>query len=260
MMRDFGRLYKPHILSEVVQKPNSFINSSFGGAFFGAFFAFVFGVIAFFIQKRFNRYFKHKNAVVELEYLLQRHLDLLSANEYLLRGAIKTINADKFTFTLLNDFPLPDKLALRLGDLALINRYEMDYVGTVTRMNHSMQTWQSMNDKLHDAAVSGVLNEHDKGVNQGYLVAQALELIKFLKGMDEEAQYLVAYVRVFMRRDKYIWSVPLYKYRNHLGRDEDIVADKEVKSELKVMRNEIVETQQKSKKRIQKIVEKKIVV
>lgn len=259
-MRNFGRYYHNDYLNLVTESKDSFFTKEFNGAFFGAFFAFVFGVVAYFVQKKFDRYFKHKNAVVEMEYVLQRHLDMLSTNEYLLRGAIKTISADKFTFTLLNSFPLPDNLALKLADLALINKYEMEYVGTVTRMNHSMQTWQSMNDKLHDAAISGVLKEQDKNVNQGYLVTQAIELIKFLKGMDEEAQYLVAYVRVFIKKDKYIWSLPIYKYRNKLERDEDIVTDLEVKSELKLMKKEIIDSQAKSREKIKKVSEMKVTV
>lgn len=231
---------------------NAFFNDA-SGAFFGAFFAFIFGLVAYFIQKKFDRYHKHTYATVELEYLLQEHLDRSSANQYLLEGAITTISKGAFAFTLLSEFRIPEDISLRLGELALINRYA-DYQTSARRMNHSMMTWQKMNEKLHEAAISGALTEEAKNRNQEHLVAQAKDVIKFLKGLDEDTKYLVSYVRVFMRKDKHIWSIPLIKRGGSLKQGDDIVYDKEVRAELKVMEKEIVEVQKNSKAKIEKII------
>lgn len=222
--------------------------------FFGAFFAFIFGLITYYIQKRFDRYHKHKNATVELEYLLQENLDKSIANQFLLEGAIETISKDLFAFTLLTDFRQPPDLSLRLGDLGLINKYA-EYQTSVARMNHSMQTWQKMNEKLHDTAISGTLTEQAKQVNQAHLKSQASVVIKFLKGMDEETKELVTYVRVFMRKDKHVWSIPWLRRNNKLKIGDDVVTKKEVQDELRVTEKEIEEVQRQSKEKIKKIVE-----
>lgn len=234
---------------------NDSLFSVTSGAFFGAFFAFLFGLTAYFVQKKLDRYHKHKNAVVELEYLLQEQLDCSAANQYLLEGAIKTISDDKFSFTLINNFRIPEDLSLKLGELALINRYA-DYAITVHRMNHSMQTWQKMNELLHTAAISAALTTEARGINQKHLIDQAIVILKFLKGMDDETKYLASYVRVFMMKDKNIWSVPMLK-RSRNNR-EDIVSDEEAMKELSRMEEEIADVQKKSKEKIGKILKEKI--
>ncbi len=237
----------------IAVQPGSNLLPGASGAFFGAFFAFLFGLIAYFLQKKFDKYHKHKNTVVELEYLLQEHLDSSATNQYLLNGAIKTISDDKFSFTLMNNFRLPEDLSLKLGELALINRYA-DYAITVQRMNHSMQTWQKTNEMLHTAAISGVLTQDARKVNQKHLIDQAMMLVKFLKGMDDETKYLVSYVRVFMRKDKNIWSIPVLKRGKENG--DDIVSDKEVTEELSEMEKEIADIQKRSKEKIDQILKK----
>jgi len=247
--------YRGHrFYSQIAEtKPDNTFLADASGAFFGAFFAFIFGLVAYFIQKKFDRYHKHTYATVELEYLLQEHLDRSSANQYLLDGAIATISKDAFAFTLLSEFRLPEDISLRLGELALINRYA-DYQPSPVTMKHAMMTWQKMNEKLHEAAISGALTEVAKKLNQNHLVAQAKDVIKFLKGLDEDTKYLVSYVRVFMRKDKHIWSIPLIKRRGSLKQGDDIVSYKEVKAELKVMEKEIADVQKNSRAKIEKIV------
>lgn len=243
------RIYEPRF--EKVTS-NSIYSSEASGAFFGAFAAFIFGLMAYFIQKKFERYFKHKYATVELEHLLQEHLDRSSGNQYLLEEAKSTIQTDVFPFTLLNTFELPKDISLRLGELALINRY-FDYHGTVVRINHSLLTWQKLNEKIQEASIAGALSENAKKKNLTHLYDQGEILIKFLKSLDDETEWLVAYTRVFMRKDKFIWSINWQKWNNNLKVGEDLVSEKLVQAEIKEMQKEIKEIQKISKEKIAKI-------
>src|SRR5882757_3347002 len=61
------------------------------GAFFGALFAFLFGLLAFWLQKKRERFIMHKNAVVELESLLWDHYDTNLRNEDRVKSSINTL-------------------------------------------------------------------------------------------------------------------------------------------------------------------------
>lgn len=241
-------------LVQCVSQPK-FTFSEADGAFFGAFFAFLFGVATFFMQKKFERYHKHKNAVVELEHLLQEHLDTIYANEYLVEGAVDTIDKRKLSFTLFSQLRVINDISIRLGELGLMNRY-FGYQSSLLRMNHSMETWQKMNEKLHEAVIAGIITPEAIEANQNHLKDQVIVVGKFLKGLYEDASFLVSYVRVFMRKDKHIWSVILTK--KITKNSEEIVTDKEAKKELAAMKEEIKEIGNKSKARITEILSKDI--
>lgn len=232
----------------VEQNDASFLADA-SGAFFGALFAFGFGLVAYFVQKKFDRYHKHKNAVVELEYLLQEHLDLNAGNRYLLQGAIETIDKGAYNFTILTPFRLPENLSLKLGNLELINRYA-GYCVSASKLNHSMATWEKMTDQLHQAAIAGALTNVAKAANQAHLRAQALDLIRFLYGLEAETKKLVSYIRIFLRLDKNIWSIPLLEKKLST---KEIISAKEIESEAKKMEKEIEEIGKESRDRIDQI-------
>lgn len=66
------------------------LNTPFFGAFFGAFFAFVFGIMAYHYTKRREKWKIHHNAIVRAERLVNRHLNQISGNKHLLKGALET--------------------------------------------------------------------------------------------------------------------------------------------------------------------------
>lgn len=241
------RFNHPVVIEHIVAPRESNLLADAAGAFFGAFFAFTFGLIAYYIQKKLDRYHKHKNSVVELEHLLQEHFDVSSGNQYLLKGAIETISKGAFNFTILTPFRLPDDITLRFGNLELLNKY-MPYSTSVTKLNHGMMTWGKMVDQLHQAAIAGALSPQAKKANQEHLKAQALDLIRFLLGLDQETKELVAYVRIFLRKDKYIWSIPLIERSG-----KQIVSKEEITAEKKKLEKEMEEIGEESRKQIDEI-------
>jgi hypothetical protein len=236
---------------EIIVNSNDSIWSSALGAFFGAFAAFIFGLIAFYLQKKFERYWKHKNSVVEIEHLLQDHLDQSAANQFLLNGAIETLQRHHMTYTLLTQLRLSEDINLRVGDLELLNKY-FDYKEPVVKVNHGMKTWEGMNTQLHQTIISNpTLPAPIVHQNMNHLKEQAQSLLKFMAALDKDTEYLLGYVRVYMRKDKHIWSLWLHKKRYS---DAEFVSEDEIQSEIKILESEIREISEKSKERIQKIV------
>ncbi|MBW7955448.1 hypothetical protein H3C66_01835 [Patescibacteria group bacterium] len=239
--------HRPIVIEPIVSSTDTSFFADAAGAFFGAFFAFMFGLVAYYVQKKLDRYHKHKNSVVELEHLLQEHFDISSGNQYLLKGAIETINKGAFNFTILTPFRLPEDITLRFGNLELLNKY-MPYSTSVTKLNHGMATWGKMVDQLHQAAIAGALSPEAKKANQNHLKAQATDLIRFLLGLDQETKELVAYVRVFLRKEKNIWSIPFIEKAG-----KPIVSKEEIVLEKKKLEEEMEEIGEESRKQIDEI-------
>jgi len=235
----------------VVKTQDSFLPSAIG-AFLGAFFAFIFGLITFFVTKKLERYWLHKKSAVEIEHILQQHLDQNASNKYLLQGAIKTLQKKHMTYTLLDLLRLPEGIDMRIGDLELLNKYQ-DYEEPAIKVNHSMTAWQGLNERLSQVVINnpdlptGVINQ-----NMTHLEEQAGDLIKFIDGLDEETQIFLAYITVYLRKDKHYWSK--WWLRKKTNRTE-LVTDDEVKIELKKLQKSIEEISRKSRERIAKIME-----
>ncbi len=243
---DFSPIHRP----EIVIQNNASIWPSAIGAFLGAFFAFIFGLITFYLQKKFERYWKHKNAVVEIEQLLNDHLNNSAANQYLLHGAVNTLKKQNMTYTLLNQFRIPEDIELKIGDLDLLNRYS-EYKEPVTKLNHGMSVWQGINEQSqHTVIINPSMPAPIVHKNMAYIQNQAEALLKFLLGLDEDTKRFLAFIRIYMKKDKYIWSIWLLKKKN---KDQSIISKEEIEQELKTLSNEIAEISKESRKRIAKI-------
>ena len=221
------------------------------GAFLGAFSAFIFGLITFYFQKRFERYWKHKNAVVEIEHLLQSHLNQNSSNQFLFNGAIDTLQRNHMTYTILTELRLPDDLSLRIGDIDILNRY-FDYQDPIEKINHGAKTWQGMNEQLQQS-ITGNPNLPAPIVHKTmeYLENQARSLLKFMEAQDIDTRNLLAYIRIYLRKDRHIWSIWWLKRKNN---HKPIISEDEVEQEIKMLQKEIDEISKKSRDDIAKIV------
>lgn len=243
---------KPVISEYVCPRAMNSFPADASGAFFGAFFAFLFGIGAYHIQKMFDRYRKHRNSIVELEHLLLEHFEINASNQYLLKGAVRTMREDLLSFTLLNSFRLPEALTLKFGNLEILNKY-LTYTTSVSRLNHSMISWQKMSDQQYQAAISGSLSPVSRAANHRHLTEQATEIIKFLLGLEEETKELSAYARVFLRKDKKIWSLFFIEKSG-----KPVVSVEEITKEREVLEREMLVLGEESRQRIDKIHQKEI--
>lgn len=68
--------------------------------------------------------------------------------------------------------------------------------------------------------------------------------------LDKDTEYLLAYVRVYMRKDKHVWTKGFYQLR-HKG--EKFVTEGEIDAETELLKSEISNISKESKQRIEEI-------
>lgn len=259
-MRDFSEL--SNHTGEITQLLENIVNNGIkiknnfwenliiegSGGFFGAFFAFIFGLSAFWIQKKRERFIMHKNAVVELEYLLNDHLNDIAKNGYLIKHNIKILNQKHLTYDRLHYFRLPTDLELRLGDLEIINRY-FSYRESIVRLNSDFNKINYAFDNLTNFAL--IYGKVPADENFTHLVSQISTLDKLLGLVLEETKALLAFARIYLRRIHSFKEKGLNIYKlNGYG----VINDKEIEIELKILDKEIEETMKDSREKIKKAV------
>jgi hypothetical protein len=235
---------------EIIVRIDESIWPSALGAFLGALFAFAFGLIAFYYQKIFERYWKHRNAIIEIEHLLNDHLNNNTGNQYLVKGAINTLVKNNMPYTLLNQFRLPDDIHLRIGDLVVLNKYA-EYKDPVEKVNHGMTAWQGLNERLHQNVISNPgISGNIVHTSMNHLQKSAEELYKFLILLDTDTTHFLAYIRIYLKKNKYIWSIGMKKH----FKSTQFISDDEIQKEFVSLKDEIKENSKKSRERIAQVV------
>lgn len=176
-----------------------FFNNAAFGAFLGAFSAFIFGLIAYDYTKKREKWVTHHNALVKTEHLANRHLNQISGNIHLLRGAIEVYDKGAFSENVLSPLDNPE-LRLEYHNIEMVNTY-VDYQSLVEKVNHDAAGWNRSNDRLFNAALGGVPAQ-DIAVNRKHLKERTEDIIHHMEDLMEETYTIGAYVRVFMRVDK----------------------------------------------------------
>lgn len=218
------------------------------GAFLGAFFAFLFGLLTLWIQKLRERFILHKNAVVELEYLLNEHLNDIAKNGYLIKHDISILSNANLTYDRLYPLRLPHDLELRLADLDIINKY-FSYKESVLRINADLKKINDALDNINNVIISrGTIHKN----NFTHIVQQMEILNKFLSLLTEECKYLLAFTRVYLRR---IHSFKAKRGLIYKLNSYKTITEEEIKDELKVLEGEVHEVMNESRKKIEKTLE-----
>lgn len=221
-------------------------NTQAGGAFWGAVFTFIFAILTYRYTKRHEKWVTHRQATVLTEHLVNRHLNGIYDNMHLLEGSIATLKkTGGFTYNQLQPLQMPE-LAIDFHNLELINRY-MNYEAEITKLNHDMETLNRATQKLWDVKLTGKQSEEDEKVSREHLIMQMQTIHKFMKMTVEETFTLGAYVRVFMRKDKFPLS-------SRLSRTANIkVTDAELQKEKERFKGESDDTKEESRKKISEL-------
>lgn len=185
---------------DILKTIDSIFNNASVSAFSGSFTAFIFGIIAYGYTKKREKWVSHHNALVKTEQLINRHLNEISDNIFLLKGSIKTYANNAFSENELNLLNNPDCM-IEFQNIELINMYQ-DYQALLEKVNHDLQAWNKSNDRLFNVALSGKVSPADIEINRKELSRRSKEIIDHLKDLLQEAYTTGAYVREFMKIDK----------------------------------------------------------
>lgn len=178
-----------------------FLNNAAVAAFLGSFSAFVFGIIAYDYTKRREKWARHHNATVKAEHLLShRHLNQISGNIYLLKGAIETYAKGAFSENVLSPIENPELLS-EFHNIELVNTYA-DYQSLVEKVNHDLEGWNRSNERLFTAALSGAVPPDDIKLNRKNLAERTEEIKNHMEDLMEETYTTGAYIREFLKVDK----------------------------------------------------------
>ena len=214
------------------------------GAFFGAFFAFLFGGLAFFIKTRRDRFLLHKNSLVEIEYLLNDHLNDVAKNSYLIKHDVEILRRENLTYDRLYELRLPIGIELKLGDLVIINKYS-SYRESILRVNADFNKINTALDAINNFAIT-----HDKKVhsdNFKHLAEQMETINKLLKLLIDETKTLLAFIRIYMTRVDSLKekSINIYKLNGYRE-----ITGEELEEELEKLNKGIDQTMKESKEKI----------
>jgi len=129
-------------------------SSGFWGALWGAFFAFLFGLLTYVITKRRERFIQHKNALVKLERVLNKHLDDMALIEAIIVDGQKTLSQSKVMSNRLFDLQLPDNFDMEIGSIDLINKFFI-YRSNVEHLNFNSRSTNHALTRLEDLFING---------------------------------------------------------------------------------------------------------
>lgn len=168
---------------------------AFLGGFSGAFFAFLLSGLAAYISKRRERYVKHKNAVVKMEYILVKHQDKVGLLIFLLENTIAILKKGNFTYNRFSGLNIVEGIELDLADINLINNVS-NYWLSVERVSSDCNSLNRILEVLQKVLLSGTPPHAD---NFKHLINQMESILKYLKGpfLDENVE-LNAYIRAII--------------------------------------------------------------
>lgn len=213
-------------------------SSGFWGAFLGAFFAFIFGLITYWITKRRERFVQHKNAVVKLERVLNKHLDDFGSMATIIRGMNDNLGLGRVDISRLFKVELPDNLDVDLGSIDLINKF-LVYQISIGRLNFNISSVNHALTRIEDMFI----NNHPVEAENFNFIRRMLDgLLKDLPRIDSRTLEFLAVVRIHNRRLKNR-NTFIYGALNDLW-DQDISED-EIKTERAKLDKELKDAMEK---------------
>lgn len=174
------------------------------GGFAGAFFAFLFLRTGEALTKIYERQNKHYNALITLERLCNRYLNVISNNIFVINDfttlAKKALEENKpfIYFNVLHEFSLDEEITLNLLNLDLINDVFSFEMG-IDKMDNSISTTNRFYSEIKSAFIQKSIDFETYKVNVHILVGKLSELKAFLVDLEKENKEIVARARILMK-------------------------------------------------------------
>ncbi|MDP2940255.1 MAG: hypothetical protein Q8O13_09305 [Candidatus Omnitrophota bacterium] len=177
------------------------------GAFLGAFFAYFFMRVRDVFTQIYERQKENFNALVRLEYLCCENMDSISNNIWIIDDFDRTVGQalkqkqPAVYGNRLHELPFPEDILLKFTGIDFLNEilsYKVDF----TRVNHDIETINSMYNSFKNALIQGTINIDTYLVNAQITLTKSLELKKFLQALEEKTIRIGAYARILCRDQK----------------------------------------------------------
>jgi len=217
--------------------------SAFWGAFWGAFLAFIFGLIAYRITKKWDRFSQHKNSLVKLDNLLNRHLDEIAAVKFQAGDIKKLLRNGKLTHARFQPFKLPENLEIDFGSLDIANRY-LAYSSSISRTNGDMASVNHALNRFEDVLINGQVLKKE---NLDFMADLLEKLEKFLDSLANRAKETLVMARLHINELK---SKSSFFFGVLNGNWELSFTPEEIKAEAQKLDKEIELVSKKSKEEI----------
>ncbi len=215
-------------------------------AFLGALFAFGVSQLNEHFKKNRERWFKHRNALVNLEYKLNSILGIISDNKHTFSISIKSYSNSKthkiIIWAVPHTIPFDSSILNSFLDIEMINEI-FSYNENIRKSNHDVNAlWRAysemrnsfLKNEITEVQYMVSLKEFCEGIK---LLNQAYDLI------DNRTIKLLAGVRLSLRKDKQNdqrWAFFMTPKLRPLD-------DEEVESEIELLRKELKDTQKRSR-------------
>lgn len=227
------------------------------GGFAGAFFAFLFLRIGEALTKIYERQNKHYNALVTLECLCNRYLNVISNNIFVINDfttiAKKAFEENKpfIYFNVLHEFSLDEEITLNLSNLDLINDVFSFEMG-INKMNNSIGATNRFYGDIKSAFIQKTIDFETYKINVGILVGKLSELKAFLTDLERENKEIIAMARILIR-DKPIFTLLVHMFSKK--RYPSDIKDKTLR-EIKKLDREIEQVKIASQASIDNVLQK----
>lgn len=219
------------------------------GGLFGAFFGVLFGILASIFERKRLSVIDHKKAVVELEHLLNEHLEHLSRAENIAKDMHEFISQGHSTFMRFTLLRLVYGLELRMKDIELINE-SFTHRETVSAINGDLNTLNRALDLSYQSLLSGRVPLEAQKINANHLAERLSEIKVLLKNEIQETKRFLARARVIFRKIKNVSESSVVFCRDVLT--PYIVGD-EIEQELQKIDNEIADAARKHQEKLAKL-------
>ncbi|MEI8175085.1 MAG: hypothetical protein WCG28_04000 [bacterium] len=217
---------------------NSSSSAIFWGAFAGAFFAFAFGLITYVVTKRRERFVQHKNSLVKLERILNKHLNDIGVFHTVVMDMSNTFAHQKVASSRLFPIELPKDLDMEIGSVDLINKL-LTYQVTLDRLNFNSSTLNHAITRVEDLFIN---SQSVPAQNFSFITQMLNGFLDSVPKINEMTKKFLVIVRIHLskvnRRNSFTYGVfnPVWDHN---------ISEEEIKSESEKLDQEITKIMKK---------------
>lgn len=209
-------------------------SEQFWGAFAGASFAFLFGLITYFITKRYERFFKHVTAAVKLEYALIGQVDYIQIAQHDIGAMLDALKNNANAMNRINILPIESGFFDGTKSLYMANRYFQQrrriliFNQNAERFNHILDRFEELSLISIQQAPNKIIGPHSTTITM--LVAGLKSNLEELRKLLIDTEKLLAELHLHQDYNKNLKYYLLFWYPMSWEKKED---EETIQNEIK---------------------------